>query len=186
MPAPSPEQVRRQVDDTRAQAASFEQKQAEWEEQHRELQQLKAHKEEFSAQLDDLGMRIHNVARRLAREIKSMEQERAELHHVYETLAEHLKVLSTLDPTDWSASVLEKQLLTGLAKLDRAENDLNEAYQLGARLRHSEVFSVPPIEAKQWTLTVMQLKDEIKRGFFFHLPLCIILSIMLLLWYVMS
>ncbi len=182
----TPEQVRRQADDTRAQAAYYEQKQAEWSEQHRELQRLKEDKAEFAAQLDELGMKLHNVVRRLAREIDSMEKEKVELRHYYDNLARHLQVLSGLDPSDWSAANMEQHLLSGLAKLDRAENDLNEAYLADKHFQHTRVFDLHPSENKRWGLSWSKLQDELVRGLFFHLPLCILILILFIAWYALS
>ncbi len=182
----SPSQIRQQAEDARAQAAFFEQQQAEWEEQHQELERMKQHKVEFAAQLDELGMKIHNVVRRIENEVKAMDAEKLELKQIHECLSRHLMVLSSLDPTEWSPKGIEERLLNGLTKLDRAENDLQEAFIGEKRYRYVECFKLRPDQGKIWGTTRAQLLDELKKGVFFHLPLIGAASIMMLVWYLVT
>ncbi len=182
----SPTQIRQQAEDARAQAAFFEQQQAEWEEQHLELERIKQHKIEFSSQLDELGLKIHNVVRRIEREVQAMDAEKAELKQIHDCLSRHLMVLSSLDPTEWSPKGIEERLLNGLTKLDRAENDLQEAYIGEKRYRYVECFKLRPDQAKIWGTTRGQLIDELKRGLFFHLPLILSGTVLLAVWYLIT
>ncbi len=179
----SPTQIRQQAEDARAQAAFFEQQQAEWEEQHQELERIKQHKVEFAAQLDELGMKIHNVVRRIEREVQAMDAEKLELKQIHECLSRHLMVLSSLDPTEWSPKGIEERLINGLTKLDRAENDLHEAFIGEKRYRYVECFNIRPDQAKIWGTTRAQLLDELKKGVFFHLPLIVSACVLMTVWY---
>ncbi len=151
-----------------------------------ERERVRQHKIEFSAQLDELGLKIYNTVQRIERDVKGMNAERDELQQIHSRLSQHLKILSTLHPSKWSANDLEDKLLLALGKLDRAENDLQEAFVGEKRYRYSEAFSVRPDQAKTWGVTMSHLVDELKRGFFFHLPLIIFTILLIGGWLLIS
>ncbi len=177
--AHSAEDAQKNIEHARAQADYYQQ-------QHIELEKTKRDKQLFAAQLNELGMSIHNITRRLEQEIKDLDGEKQALTEVYQCLTRHLQILSALDPTDWSNEGIKERLLEALPKLDRAENDLNEAYAGVRRYHFTKIFDVDPLATRRWGINWTQLQAEILRGVFFHLPLLVLLVMGFGLWYIFS
>lgn len=182
----SPANVSNQVEAARAQAEFFEQQRRQWEEQRSELEHVNQQKALFLDALNSLGLKIHNAQGRIDAELASMDREYRELQEVRECFQQHLLVLSALHPKTWSTEGLTERLNDALPKLDRAENDLNEAYHLGKNMRHSQVFHHSLQEEESKLLSCKQMLAELARGFFFHLPLFLLLLITALIWYYVS
>ncbi len=177
--AHSPENVQHQMEQARQQAAFYEQQRAQWEAQRQELAENSERKASFDADLNEVGMKLHNAVVRMERELESMGREQQELTQVVECLKRHLQILSALQPRNWSPEGFRDRLREAWPKLDRAENDFNEAYALGRQFRHTQVFLHKPGEEKRSGLTWRQLGAELARGLAFHLPLFLLL---LLTW----
>ena len=80
-------------------------------------------------------------------------------------------------PQTWSTEGFNERLNEAIPKLDRAINDFEEAYIAPARYRHSDVFRYKPgIDARQG-INWAELRTKAAQGFFFHLPLFILLLI---------
>ncbi len=177
--AHSAEEAQKSIEHARAQADYYQQ-------QHIELEKTKRDKQLFAAQLNELGMSIHNTTRRLEHEIKTLDSEKEILTEVYQCLTRHLQILSALDPKDWSNEGIKERLLEALPKLDRAENDLNEAYAGTRRYRFTKIFDTDPMATRRWGIDWTQLRAEVLRGLFFHLPLFVLLVMGFGLWYIFS
>ncbi len=173
--AHSPENVHHQMEQARQQAEFYEQQRAQWEAQRQELAESSEQKAFFDANLNEVGMKLHNAVVRMKRELESMEREKAELEQVTECLQRHLQILSALQPRNWSPEGFKDRLREALPKLDRAENDFNEAYALGRRFRHTKVFLHKPGDEQHEGLTWRRMGEELARGLAFHLPLFLLL-----------
>ncbi len=171
----SPERVREQVEKLRMQAELFEQQRLQSESQSRELEQSTMRKAQFNADLNDVGQRIHNAVRRIERELESMNKEQEELMHVCECLKHHRQILSALQPQVWPPESVSERLREAVPKLDRAENDFNEAYALGRKYRHTDVLHHKPGETPDERLTWRKLREEMAKGLAFHLPLFLLI-----------
>ncbi len=171
----SPENEEHQIKQARQQAEFYEQQLAQWEAQRQELAENSEQKALFDANLNEVGMKLHNAVHRLKRELESMEQEGQELAQMTECLQRHLTILSALQPRNWSPEGFRDRLREALPKLERAENDFNEAYALGRRFRHTKVFLHKPGEEGYGGLTWKRLGEELARGLAFHLPLFLLL-----------
>ncbi len=173
--AHSPENVQHQMEQARQQAEFYEQQRAQWEAQRQELAENSEQKALFDAGLNEVGMKLHNAVVRMERELESMGREQQELTQVVDCLKRHLQILSALQPRNWSPEGFKDRLREALPKLDRAENDFNEAYNLGRRFRHTQVFLHKPGEEGRRGLTLRHLGAELTRGLAFHLPLFLLL-----------
>ncbi len=173
--AHSPENVQHQMEQARQQAEFYEQQRAQWEAQRQELAENSEQKAFFDANLNEVGMKLHNAVVRMKRELESMEREKEELAQVTDCLQRHLQILSALQPRNWSPEGFKERLREALPKLDRAENDFNEAYALGRRFRHTKVFLNKPGEEQRHGLTWKHMGEELARGLAFHLPLFLLL-----------
>ncbi len=173
----SPERVREQVEKLRMQAELFEQQRLQSESQSRELEQSTMRKAHFNADLNELGQKIHNAVRRIERELESMSNEQQELEHVCDCFKRHLQILSALQPQMWPPEGVSDRLREAIPKLDRAENDFLEAYAMGRKYRHTDVMVHKPGEVKESKLTWRKLREEMAKGFFFHLPLFLLILI---------
>ncbi|MDO5472780.1 MAG: hypothetical protein Q4F35_05545 [Akkermansia sp.] len=173
----SPERVREQVEKLRMQAELFEQQRQQSESQSRELEQSTLRKARFNADLNELGMKIHNAVRRIERELESMSKEQQELEHVCECFNHHLQILSTLQPQMWPPEGVSERMREALPKLDLAENDFSEAYALGHKYHHTDIMRTKPGESAPERLTWARLKEEMTKGFFYHLPLFLLILI---------
>lgn len=182
----SPANVNHQVEAAKAQAQFYEQQRRQWEEQRLELEQVNQKKALFTASLNEIGLSIHNAQRRIEQEMASIDREYHELEHVRECLQQHLRVLSALQPETWSTEGLNERLREALPKLDRAENDLHEAYYMGKKMRHTQVFDAKPGEQEKSGFDWRGIVAELARGFFFHLPLFGLLLLTWLVWYFVS
>ncbi len=171
----SPENEEHQIKQARQQAEFYEQQLAQWEAQRQELAENSEQKALFDARLNEVGMKLHNAVHRLTRELDSMEQEHQELAQVTECLQRHLTILSALQPRNWSPEGFRDRLREALPKLGRAENDFHEAYALGRRFRHTQVFHHKPGEDGCLGLSWKRLGAELARGLAFHLPLFLLL-----------
>ncbi len=173
----SPERVREQVEKLRMQAELFEQQRLLSENQSRALEQSTMRKAGFNADLNEVGQKIHNSVRRIERELESMNKEQQELEHVCECFKRHLQILSALQPDKWPPEGVTERLREALPKLDRAENDFNEAYACGYKYSHTDVLCHKPGESKQEQLTWKKLREEMAKGLAFHLPLFLLILI---------
>ncbi len=173
--AHSPENVQHQMEQARQQAAFYEQQRAQWEAQRQELAESSEQKAFFDANLNEVGMKLHNAVVRMEHELESMGREQQELAQVTECLKRHLQILSALQPRNWSPEGFKDRLREALPKLDRAENDFNEAYALGRQFRHTTVFRHKPGEEDRRGLTWRRMGEELARGLAFHLPLFLLL-----------
>ncbi len=171
----SPENVQHQMEQARQQAEFYEQQRAQWEAQRQELAQNSEQKALFDASLNEVGMKLHNAVLRMERELESMTREQQELTQVTECLKRHLQILSALQPRNWSPEGFKDRLREALPKLDRAENDFNEAYTLGRQFRHTDVFLHKPGEEERRGLGMAHIGEELARGLAFHLPLFLLL-----------
>lgn len=182
--AHSPERVRMRVEQARQQAEFYEQQRVLLETQRKELELSNNQRALFNANLDEVGMRLHNAVRRLEQELESMDREQREVESVNECFKRHLQILSALQPQNWSTEGFQSRLREALAKLDRAENDFDEAYNMGRRFRHTDVFLNKPGEEKTPGRMLQDLRDMLLKGLAFHLPLFLLLLItwLIFLW----
>lgn len=178
-----PANVDNQMEAAKAQALFYEQQRRQWEEQRIELEQVNQKKALFLAGLNEVGLSIHNAQRRIEQEMASMDREYHEMEHVRECLQQHLRVLSSLQPETWSTEGLNERLREALPKLDRAENDLNEAYFLGKKMRHTAIFQSKPGAVEKEGMDWKTIFGELSRGFFFHIPLFLLLLATWAVWY---
>ncbi len=181
--AHSPENVQHQMEQARQQAEFYEQQRAQWEAQRQELAESSEQKAFFDASLNEVGMKLHNAVVRMEHELESMSREQQELAQVTDCLKRHLQILSALQPRNWSPEGFKDRLREALPKLDRAENDFNEAYTLGRRFRHTQVFLHKPGEEGRHGLTWKKMGEELARGLAFHLPLFLLLLISWLIYH---
>ena len=166
----SPEQMRQQVEQARQQAEYYEA-------QRRELEESTERKSLFNDSLNEIGMKLHNAVRRLDKELDSMEREQAEIAQINECLKRHLQILSAMRPQTWSTEGFNERLNEALPTLDRAINDFEEAYTQPGRYRHTEIFRYKPGVESRRGIDWVTLRSRAAQGFFFHLPLFILLLI---------
>ena len=182
----SPERVRMRVEQARQQAEFYEQQRMQLETHRRELELSNEQKAMFSANLNEVGMKLHNAVRRLEQEMESMEREQREVERVTEAFKRHLQILSALQPQNWSTEGFQERLREALPKLDRAENDFDEAYSMGQNFRHTRTFLHKPGSTEKRGLSREVIKEHLAKGLAFHLPLFILLLItwLVYLWVV--
>ena len=166
----SPEQMRQQVEQARQQAEYYEA-------QRRELEESTERKTLFNESLNEIGMKLHNAVRRLDRELESMDREQAEIAQINECLKRHLQILSTMRPQTWGTDTFNERLNEAIPKLDRAINDFEEAYSGPSRYRHTEIFRYKPGIDERRGIDWETFRSKAAQGFFFHLPLFILLLI---------
>ena len=175
----SPEQVRQQMEAARQQAEFYEAQRMQWEAQRRELEESNEKKVLFNDSLNEVGMKLHNAVRRLGKELASMEREASEVEQVNECLKRHLQILSSLQPQNWSTEGFNERLREAMPKLERAANDFEEAYSAAPHYRHTRIFEYKPGAEPRQRIDWAQLRNQLAKGFFFHLPL---FFLMLLTW----
>ena len=173
----TPERVKMRVEQARQQAEYFEQKRVQLESQRRELELSNEQKAMFSANLNEVGMKLHNAVRRLEQELESMEREHREIENVVECFKRHLQILSALQPHNWSTEGFQERLREALPKLDRAENDFEEAYNIGVNFRHTQTFQHKPGGLEKERLSWGVVKEHLVKGLAFHLPLFLLLLV---------
>ncbi len=173
----SPERVRMRVEQARQQAEYYEQQRMQLESQRRELELSNEQKAIFSANLNEVGMKLHNAVRRLEQELESMDREQREVENVNECFKRHLQILSALQPQNWSTDGFQDRVREALPKLDRAENDFNEAYAMGRRFRHTDAFLHKPGTKEKEGLSWRVIREFLVKGLAFHCPLFILLLI---------
>ncbi len=178
----SPDRVRMRVEQARKQAEYFEQQRINLETQRRELELSNEQKAIFSANLNEVGMKLHNAVRRLEQELESMDKEQREVEAVNECFKRHLQILSALKPQNWSTDGFQDRVREALPKLDRAENDFNEAYSMGRRFRHTDTFFHKPGEQEEGGLRWKDIRDQLAKGLAFHLPLFMLLLVTWLIY----
>ena len=175
----SPEQVWQQMEQARQQAEFYEAQRDQWEAQRRELEESNEKKVLFNDSLNETGMKLHNAVRRLEKELESMKREHGEIAQINECLKRHLQILSSMQPQNWSTEGFSDRLREAMPKLERAENDFEEAYASASRFRHTQIFRHKPGVDSCVKASWEHLRAELLKGFFFHLPLFILL---LLTW----
>ena len=182
----SPQQVRMRVEQARQQAEYYEQQRMQLETQRRELELSNEQKAMFSANLNEVGMKLHNSLRRLEQELESMDREQREVERVAECFKRHLQILSALQPQNWSTDGFQDRLREALPKLDRAENDFEEAYNMGRRFLHTDTFRNKPGTTERQGLSWAVIKEHLVKGLCFHFPLFLLLLItwLIYLWVV--
>lgn len=174
----TPERMMQQAELLRQQAELYEQQRQESETRSRELEESTIRKTRFNADLNEVGQRLHNAVRRIAREMDSMEREHHEMGQLCECFKQHLQILSTLQPQHWAPDTVKDRLREALPKLDRADNDFHEAYACGRQYKHTTVFLQKPGEVEQKEpFSMKHIKEEMLRGLAFHLPLFLLLLI---------
>lgn len=166
----SSEQMRQQVEQARQQAEYYEA-------QRRELEESTERKTLFNESLNEIGMKLHNAVRRLDRELESMDREQAEIAQINECLKRHLQILSSMRPQTWGTDTFNERLNEAIPKLDRAINDFEEAYSGPSRYRHTEIFRYKPGIDERRGIDWETFRSKAAQGFFFHLPLFILLLI---------
>ncbi len=171
----SPERAREQAEKLRQQAELIEQQRLHAENQSRELEQNNMRKARFNDDLNEIGTRIHNSVRRIERELESMSKEQQELELVCECFRRHLQILSALQPERWPTEGVAERLRDAHPKLERADNDFNEAYAYGRKYRHTDVLLNRPGETAERPFNWKSLKQDMARGLAFHLPLFLLI-----------
>ena len=166
----SPEHMRQQVEQARQQAEYYEA-------QRRELEESTERKTLFNDSLNEIGMKLHNAVRRIDKELESMEREQAEIVQINECLKRHLQILSSMRPQTWSTEGFNERLNEAIPKLDRAINDFEEAYSGPARYRHTDIFHYKPGVEERQGIEWKKYRRKAAQGFFFHLPLFILLLV---------
>jgi hypothetical protein len=166
----SPEQMRQQVEQARQQAEYYEA-------QRRELEESTERKTLFNESLNEIGMKLHNAIRRLKKEQESMQRELGEISQVRECLDQHLQILSSMNPENWSTEGFHDRLREAMPKLERAANDFEEAYAGAPRYRHTDIFKHKPGAEDRYRPNWKNLRNKLALGFFFHLPLFILILI---------
>lgn len=178
----TPERILEQAERLRLQAERFEQQRLESESLSRELEESTIQKTRFNADLNEVGQRLHNAVRRLERELDSMEREAHEMEQVSECFKRHLQILSSLQPQHWAPESVKERLREALPKLDRADNDFNEAYACGKEYRHTAIFRHKPGEEVKQKFSMATIKEEMLKGLAFHLPLFMLILISWLIY----
>ncbi len=178
---PTADHMRTRAERARQEAEYFEQKREQLENQQQEIEISKAQRAKFSAELNEVGMKIHNATRRLEAELKSIEEEKQEVEAVVECFKRHLRILSALQPHNWNTENFEAAIRDALPKLDRADNDFDEAYAIGRRMRHTDIFRYKPGDDYDKRLSWRVIRDNMLKGLAFHLPLFLLL---LLTWFI--
>ena len=178
----SPRQVRMRVEHVRQQEEFYEQQRIQMETQRRELELSNEQKAMFSANLNEVGMKLHNAVRRLEQELESMDREQREVERVTESFKRHLQILSALQPQNWSTDGFQDRLREALPKLDRAENDFEEAYNMGRRFLHTDTFRHKPGVSEKHGLNWRAIGEQLLKGLAFHLPLFLLLLITWLIY----
>lgn len=173
----SPEQMRQQVEQARQQAEFFEAQRAQWEAQSRELEANTQKKLLFNDSLNEIGMKLHNAIRRIDRELESMEREQGEVAQINECLKRHLQILSAMQPQNWSTEGFQERLQEAMPKLERAINDFEEAYAGPPRYRHTAIFRHKPGTEESLGIDWAGIREQLVKGFYFHLPLFLLLLI---------
>lgn len=173
----SPGQVMRQVEDARQKAEYFESQRAQWEAQRQELEESTVQKNLFNEKLNELGMKIHNAVRRLEAEQESMNRESATIAQICDTLKRHLQILSALQPQNWSTEGFQQRLLEAIPRLERAENDFDEAYMRCSKFIHTDTFKHKPGVREKEGIQWVKVKEQMTYGLVFHLPLFLLILI---------
>lgn len=173
----SPEQVRLQMEKARQQAEFFEAQRAQWEAQRQALEQSNEQKALFNEGLNDVGMKLHYAVQRMDHELDSMKREYEEVSRVCDHLKRHLKILSSMQPEQWSTEGFSARLHEALPKLERAESDFNEIYASAGHYKHTDIFTRKPGEEEKKGLNWKGIRDELLRGLAFHFPLFLLLLI---------
>lgn len=171
----SPDRVRMRAEQARRREEYYEQQRINSEAERRKLELSNEQKAIFSANLNEVGMKLHNAVRRLEQELESMDKEQREIESVNECFKRHLQILSALKPQNWSTDGFQERVREALPKLDRAENDFNEAYHMGRRFRHTNTFFQKPGEEEENRLQWKDVRDQLVKGLAFHLPLFILM-----------
>lgn len=166
----SPEQMRQQVEQARQQAEYYEA-------QRRELEESTEKKVLFNESLNEIGMKLHNTVRRLEKELASMQREQEEIAQINACMRSHLQILSALQPQNWSPEGFHERLNEAIPRLERAINDFEEAYCRPSRYRHTDIFRYKPGESGRQGIDWGAQFGKMAEGFFFHLPLFILLLI---------
>ena len=175
----SPEQMMQQVEQARQQAEFYENQMLHWKAQSRELEESEERKILFEESLNDIGMKLRNAVRRLERELLSMNREQEEITQITECLKRHHQILLSMQPQNWSPECFNDRLKEAIPKLDRAINDFEEAYAGPSRYRHTEIFRHKPGISERIGINWVAIRDQLVRGFYFHLPLFLLI---LLTW----
>ena len=178
----TPQQVRMRVEHVRQQEEFYEQQRMQMETQRRELELSNEQKAMFGANLNEVGMKLHNAVRRLEQELESMDREQREVERVTESFKRHLQILSALQPQNWSTDGFQDRLREALPKLDRAENDFEEAYNMGRRFRHTDTFRDKPGVTERRGICWGLIGEQLLKGLAFHLPLFLLLLITWLIY----
>lgn len=174
----TPERMMEQAERLRQQAEIFEQQRLESESLSRELQENTMRKTHFNSDLNEVGQRLHNALRRIAREMDSMNREHDEMQQVCECFQRHLQILSSLQPQQWAPETVKERLREAIPKLNRADNDFHEAYTCGREYKHTAIFhNKPGEEEEKEQFGMKSIREELLRGLAFHLPLFLLLLI---------
>lgn len=173
----SPEQMRQQVEQARQQVEFYEAQRVQWEAQSRELEANTQKKLLFNDTLNEIGMKLHNAVRRIDKELESMQREQAEIEQINECLKRHLQILSAMQPENWSTEGFSNRLQEAMPKLDRAINDFEEAYSGPGRYRHTDIFRHKPGVEERQGIDWAGIRNQLVKGFYFHLPLFLLLLI---------
>lgn len=175
----SPEQILHQVEQASQQAEFYENQMLRLEAKRRALEESNERKALFDESLNEIGMKLRNAVRRLEKELDSMNREQQEVTQITECLKRHYQILISLQPENWSSESFDDRLREAMPKLDRAINDFEEAYAGPSRYRHTEIFRHKPGIDKRLGINWDAIRDQLIRGFYFHLPLFLLL---LLTW----
>lgn len=181
-PPLSPDQVREQAEQARLRMEYYEAQRAQYEAQQRAIEENDAQKSLFNAGLNELGMKLHNAVSRLERELESMNREQLELSRITECLRRHLQILSALQPQTWKPAEYQERIAEALPKLERAENDFNEAYVGGNHYRHTDIMRHKPGSDEERRFSPAVLGRQFLKGLAFHLPLFLLLIISWLIY----
>lgn len=185
-PRLSPEQMREQMENARRQAEFYEAQRVQYEAQQQALEESNEQKVLFNDSLNDIGMRIHNAVKRMEKELESMDREQREVTQICECLSRHLQILSSLQPHTWPETEFARHLHEALPKLERAENDFNEAYYGGTHYRHTDIFRHKPGEEPRDGFSWRIIGEHLAKGFAFHLPLFILLLLTWLVYWLVT
>ena len=148
----------------------------------RRMEEFSLKKHRFSESQNELGERMFVAVERIDNELESMKQEMNELEQIRLSFSKNLKVLGAFRTDDWNQDNLDMQMARGDELMEHCESDFNDAIEHCAHMKHCKVLSRTARRSRKVLLTSKEFTTQFLQGLSFHLPLCLILILLYLIF----
>ncbi len=147
------------------------------------INDAQAKKNAFLAAQNELGEKMFASTEQIAQDLITMRQELEVLESLQTHISQNLKLLSTIQPEEWTPDNTEHQLVRGQEVMNRCEAEFASAVQETSRMKHIKPLSNIK-RSGMMKMTFKEFSYQFMQGLSFHLAL-IVVALFVFIFYIL-